>query len=89
MRQVRSGFGRLRVPLDINDSEGRSDLLEVCLRSMNLRTTRVGISEIRSVYMRIWQEAEDDDIWNDFENVIFGELRRRDRVAQFHHVVVE
>lgn len=89
MRQVRGGFGRLRLPLDINDPIGRSDLLEVCFRSMNVRTVRVGINQIRTVYMRIWQEAEDEDIWNDFENIMFGELRRRDRVARFHHVVVE
>ena len=56
---------------------------------MNVRTTLVGISQIRTVYMRIWQEAEDADIWSDCENVVFGELRRRDRVARFHHVVVE
>ncbi|KAI0367323.1 hypothetical protein BV20DRAFT_1000852 [Pilatotrama ljubarskyi] len=89
VRQVRAGFGRLRVPLDVNDPIGRGDLLEVCFRSMNLRTIRVGISEIRTVYMQVWQDAEDRDIWQDFENVVFGEIRRRDRVARFHHVVVE
>ncbi|CDO76663.1 hypothetical protein BN946_scf184752.g1 [Trametes cinnabarina] len=89
VRQLRGGFGRLRVPLDINDDIGRSDLLEVCLRSMNLRTSRVGISQIRNVYMRIWEEAEDSDIWQAFEGVVFGQLRRRDHVARFHHVVEE
>lgn len=89
MRQLRAGFGRLRVPLDINDAEGRGELLEVCIRSLNVRAERVGISEIRTVYMRYWQEAEDDDIWNDFENILFGDLRRRDRVSRFHRVIVE
>ncbi len=56
---------------------------------MNLRTERVGISEIRNVYMRYWEEAEDADIWNDFESVMFGDLRRRDRVSRFHRVVVD
>ncbi|TFK78810.1 hypothetical protein K466DRAFT_453134, partial [Polyporus arcularius HHB13444] len=84
MRQLRAGFGRLRVPLDINDPQGRAELLEVCVRSVNVRAERVGISEIRNVYMRIWQEAEDDDIWNHFEDVLFGEIRRRDRVSRFH-----
>ena len=89
MHGLRSGFGRLRLPLDVNDPIGRGDLLETCIRSMNLRTVRVGISEIRTVYMQYWKEAEDEDIWNDFESVMFGELRRRDRVSRFHRVVVD
>lgn len=88
MRHLRASFGRLRVPLDINDPEGRLTLLEVCCRSCNVRTVRVGVSEIRTVYTRYWQEAEDNDIWTDFDNVVFSELRRRDRVARFHLVVV-
>ena len=62
MHGLRAGFGRLRLPLDANDPDGRGDLLETCIRSMNLRTERVGISEIRNVYMRYWEEAEDEDI---------------------------
>lgn len=89
MRQLRGGFGRLRLPLDVNDPEGRTDLLENCLRSMNLRTNLCGVSEIRNVYMQVWEEAEDADIWNGFENVLFGDLRRRDRVSRFHRIVVE
>ena len=89
MRQLRGGFGRLRLPLDINDNVGRRNLLEVCIRSMNLRVRRVGISEIRNVYFQVWQEDEDADIWNDLENVVFGEVRKRDRVARFHRVVVD
>lgn len=89
MRQLQGGFARLRVPLDINDWAGRGDLLEVCIRSMNVRTELVGISEIRTVYMRYWQEAEDEDIWTDFQNIVFSQIRRRDRVARFHRVVVE
>ena len=89
MRELQGGFGRLRVPLDVNDPIGRGDLLEVCVRSVNVRAELVGISEIRTVYMRVWKEDEDEDIWSDFENVLFGELRRRDRVARFHRVVVD
>ncbi len=89
MRQLWSSYGRLRLPLDVNDPDGRGDLLETCIRSMNLRVERVGISEIRTVYMRCWQEAEDEDIWNDFGNVLFRDLCRRDRVSRFHRIVVE
>ena len=46
----------------------------------------MGINEIQTVYMRAWQEVEDEDIWADFENVVFEEIRRRDRVARFHWV---
>ena len=77
------------MPLDVNDPVGRGDLLEVCVHAMNLRATRVGISQIRTVYMQCWKDAEDEDIWNNFEDVLFGELRRRDRVSRFHRVVVE
>ena len=56
---------------------------------MNLRVRRVGISEIRNVYFQVWQEDEDTDIWNDLDNVVFGEVRKRDRVARFHRVVVD
>ncbi|OJT14842.1 hypothetical protein TRAPUB_8636 [Trametes pubescens] len=89
MRQLRAGFGRLRVPLNINDPDGRLVLLEICARSSNVRAVRVGLNEIRTVYMRVWEEAEDADIWADLDNVMFGEIRRRDRVARFHLVVVD
>ncbi|KAI0350175.1 hypothetical protein OH77DRAFT_1464227 [Trametes cingulata] len=89
VRYVRAGYGRLRVPLDISDTQGRADLLEVCFRDANLKTERIGMNEIRTVYMRYWEEAEDEDIWADFENVVFGEIRRRDRVARFHRIEVE
>ena len=86
MRQLQGGFGRLRMPLDANDLEGRRTLLEVCVRLMNVRVRRVGISEIRNVYLPIWEQAEDDHVWNDLGTLVFGEVRRRDRVSRFYHV---
>ena len=47
----------------------------------------VGISEIRNVYLPIWQQAEDNDIWDNLGSLVFGEVRRRDRVSRFHRVV--
>lgn len=41
------------------------------------------------MYMRYWEEAEDVDIWNDFESVLFGDLWRCDCVSCFHRVVVD
>ncbi|RDX44913.1 hypothetical protein OH76DRAFT_1457874 [Lentinus brumalis] len=70
--QLRAGFGWLCLPLDINNADDHSELLE-----------------IRNVYTQIWEEAEDADIWNDFKNVLFGEIRRHDRVSRFHRVAQE
>ena len=86
MRQLQGGFGRLRMPLDANDLEGRKTLLEVCIRLMQVRVRRVGISEIRNVYFPIWEQAEDDHVWNDLGTLVFGEVRRRDRVSRFYRI---
>lgn len=85
MRAVQGAFGRLRLPLNINNNEDRRDLLETCVRLTNVRTSRVGINQIRNVYVPIWTaDAEDEQLWNSFETMLFGEIRSRDRVARFH-----
>ncbi|CAK5267792.1 unnamed protein product, partial [Mycena citricolor] len=89
MRTVQGSFGRLRVPLDINNTKARANLIEVCLRLHNLRAERVGHNQIRSVYMPVWTEAvEDARLWSDFGDVMFSEQRRNDRVARFHNFPV-
>ncbi|KZV61810.1 hypothetical protein PENSPDRAFT_592328, partial [Peniophora sp. CONT] len=55
MCALQGSFGRLRVPLEIENSERRGDLLETCLRLHNVRTAVVGISQIRNVYEPIWR----------------------------------
>ncbi|KAI0048880.1 hypothetical protein FA95DRAFT_1539072 [Auriscalpium vulgare] len=87
MRALQGSFGRLRVPMDIEDDEGRANLIEVCVRLNNLRAICVGINQIRNVYMPIWRQA-DDDLWFGFENMLFADIRRRDRVARFHAIDV-
>ncbi|KAG9081179.1 hypothetical protein FRC06_005750, partial [Ceratobasidium sp. 370] len=47
MRSLQGVFARLRLPLDINNPEGRQTLLEACVRLHNLRTRCIGINEIR------------------------------------------
>lgn len=85
---IQGSFGRLRIPLDINDNAGRGNLLEVCFRLHNLRTLRVGFNQIQSVYVPIWKDGvERDDIWDGFETLTFVEQRVRDRVARFHITV--
>ncbi|QRW07061.1 DDE superfamily endonuclease [Ceratobasidium sp. AG-Ba] len=58
MRAVQGSFARLRIPLSANDSHGRQLLIESCLRLHNLRTTRVGINQIRTVYLPYWTCGE-------------------------------
>ncbi|KAI0045038.1 hypothetical protein FA95DRAFT_1589928 [Auriscalpium vulgare] len=84
---MQGSFGRLRVPMDIEDDEGRANLIEVCVCMNNLRAICVGINHIRNVYMPIWRQA-DDDLWFGFENMLFADIRCRDRVAQFHAIDV-
>lgn len=84
MRSLQGSFGRLRVPLEINHSDRRGNLLEICVHLQNLRTELVGINEIRSVYQPIWQADEQEKIWNHFEDMLFGDQRKNDRVSQFH-----
>lgn len=84
-RALQGTFGRLRVPLEINYKNRRGDLLETIVRLYQVRTRRVGINQIRSVYMPIWMENEQDKIWGHFESLLFRDQRRNDRVARFHH----
>ena len=89
MRTLQGSFGRLRVPLPITSETRRRHRIEVCARLSNVRARCVGISEIRSVYMPIWQSSEDDRLWLELGDMVFGDIRKRDRVSRFHLEVVE
>lgn len=93
MRVLQGSFGRLRVPLpcstDDEDKEIRNEILELCFRLSNVRARCVGINQIRQVYMPIWRESEDAQLWDDLGGMLFGEIRRRDRVSRFHLIPVE
>lgn len=90
MRTLQGSFGRLRIPLDINHSSRRGDILEVVARMYQLRARLVEINQIRSVYMPAWRETEEDrEIWDNFERILFHDQRKSDRVARFHLVVVD
>ncbi|KAF8797407.1 hypothetical protein BYT27DRAFT_7228995 [Phlegmacium glaucopus] len=85
MRSIQGSFGRLRLPLQINDKEGRADLLEICFRLHNLHTRRVGYNEIQKVYMSEWRKTlDDEELWMSFESMVFGDQQRKDRVSRFH-----
>ncbi|KEP46236.1 DDE family endonuclease [Rhizoctonia solani 123E] len=51
MRAIQGCFSRLYVPLDVNRSDQRANLLEVCFRLHNVRTRMIGINQITSVYV--------------------------------------
>lgn len=86
MRAVQSSFGRLRIPLDINDPEGRSILIETCLRLHNIRAHRVGVNQIRTVYMPVWTGGQ-PDFFERMRAMMFPQIRRQDRVRNFHLVL--
>jgi DDE superfamily endonuclease len=85
MRALQGSFGRLRVPLEINHTEQRASLIETCVRLHNLRAQMVGINQIHNVYMKEWRATDDlDELWRCFENMLFSEQRRRDRISNYH-----
>lgn len=85
MRAIQGSFGRLCIPLDINHAARRGDLLEVIMRLYQIRARRVGINQIRTVYMPTWTEGEEQrKIWDNFENILFTDQKKHDRVARFH-----
>ena len=84
MRSLQGAFGRLHVPLPIEDLQFRQDLLEICIRLHNVRVQCVGINQILNVYQPIWAPVEEAWLWSEFERLTFGEIRARDQVSRFH-----
>ncbi|KAF8519072.1 hypothetical protein JB92DRAFT_2828572 [Gautieria morchelliformis] len=88
MRALQGGFGRLRVPLTVHPKR-RLLLLHVVVRTYNVHIRCIGLNQIWAVYCDIWRRAEGDAIWEGFASMMFGELRRHDRVSWFHIGVEE
>ena len=84
MRELQGSFGRLRILLGAEDMEKRADLIETCFRLHNLRTRLVGINQIKNVYVPAWSEGESGRVWEGFENILFSDQRKYDRVSRFH-----
>jgi hypothetical protein len=86
MCSIQGSFGWLRLPLPIDDDNNRANLLEICFRLHNLRTRRIGRNEIQSVYMPEWRKTtQEEEIWTDFENMLFSDQQRYDQVARFYN----
>lgn len=85
MRAIQGSFGRLRVPLNIDGNAKRGNLIETCLRLHNTRAEKVGINQIHTVYVKHWQETEEDmEVWTGFRDMLFSDQVRKDRVSRFH-----
>ncbi|KAK9250754.1 hypothetical protein V1507DRAFT_445417 [Lipomyces tetrasporus] len=59
---------------------------ETCCRIHQLRVRLLGISEIRSKYEPIWNEA-DEGVYSNFGNMLFGDIAKFDRISQFYNRV--
>jgi len=87
MRALQSCFGRLRLPLDVNDAEQRRLVITLCLRLHNIRTRIVGINQIRNVYVPAWENADGyAGLGNVVHDILFRDIQDHDRVARFHVV---
>ncbi|KAJ8509483.1 hypothetical protein ONZ45_g8351 [Pleurotus djamor] len=88
-KDIQACFGRLRVPLPINYSDVRGDLLEIIMRLFNLRTRLVGFNQIRSVYLPCWLPNDEEGFLLSLNDMVFADIRKHDRVAMFHLGVSE
>jgi hypothetical protein len=85
MRALQGSFGRLRVPLEVKHTERHASLLETCVQLHNLCALKVGINQIRTVYLKEWCVTEElDELWKNFETMLFSEQRSKDRVSNYH-----
>ena len=81
MREIQGSFGRLRLPLDINNQELRLHLLETCFRLHNLKARLTGINHIRRVYFE--RDNLDENVWEGMEDILFPR-QYVNRVSRFH-----
>jgi hypothetical protein len=77
MRGLQGSFGHLQIPLEISCQEERGGRLEICVWLNNLHAQQVGINQICTVYMPLCKQTQ-EEIWGNFENVLFGEQRCSD-----------
>ena len=70
---LQSAFGRLHIPLSVNDHEARANMLEAVSRLHNLRTQCVGLNQIQTVYMPLWTPTELEAVWDGLEHRLFSD----------------
>ncbi|KAI0070654.1 hypothetical protein K474DRAFT_1608258 [Panus rudis PR-1116 ss-1] len=74
MRSLQGGFGRLRIPLDINNPIQNNLLLENICRLNNLRARCVGINQIQNVYIPTWRFGDGDDLWDRLGDMLVADI---------------
>ena len=88
-RAIKACWGRLSVPLEVKHKQRRGDLLEICVRGHCLRTSRVGLNQIQTVYEPYWRNTDvEGTIFSDIGNILFSERQTNDRVAKFHTIAM-
>ena len=83
MHTLQGSFGCLHIPLPINHSDLRGDLLETVSRLFNLHARAVGHNQIWTVYMPIWREDEQEELWMSFEGMLFSEQQEMIELVDF------
>ncbi len=62
-----------------------ASLIKICVQLSNVYAQLIGISQIREVFMPIWKDLEEDaSVWDSFETMLFGQIRKNDHVSRFH-----
>ena len=73
------------MPLNIDHDERRGNLIEICLQLHNVRTVKIGINQIHTVYVPNWQQTkEDQEVWTGFANMLFSDQIKKDHISRFH-----
>ena len=76
MRALQGSFGRLRTPLPSNDAH-RARIISVCIHLHNLRTVRIGINQIKTVFNRAWADPDGQ---------VYGGCSGGDRISRFYNI---
>ncbi|ETI33701.1 hypothetical protein F443_19628 [Phytophthora nicotianae P1569] len=83
MRSLQGSFARLKLPLPADDGEYRAIVLETCARLHQVRTRRMGINQIKTVYEKTWQDGG-RTLYEEFESMVFREIQASDRIKRYY-----
>lgn len=86
MRAIQGGFSRLKLPMPAADPGYRREVLYLCCRLHQIRTRHVGINQIRTTYFSAWEEYG-RDVLDDFEEMLFTDIQRNDRISRYYNMV--
>jgi hypothetical protein len=81
MHAIQGSFGCLFVPLLISDEEAHKVLLKLCFWLMCLCTCCVGINQIQNMYVPLWKASDDEELWENMGEMMFGDIQWWDQVS--------